>query len=71
MRKLPDTYPLYDTVYGSEIPSEQFFVHIFDLIPSKRVTQQDYDETIIDFFKEDGFVEECFIFSMMTVSNEK
>jgi len=63
MRKLPDTYPLYDTVYGSEIPSEQFFVHIFDLIPSKRVTQQDYDETIIDFFKEDGFVEECFIFS--------
>ena len=34
-RKLPTNYPLYDSVYGSEYPTEQYFVVLFDSLPSK------------------------------------
>ena len=57
-RTLPDNYPLYDTVYGSEVPTEQYYVVLFDLLPSKYVNTSNYDPTIIDFFTSVGFVEE-------------
>jgi len=62
-RILPDSYPLYDTVYGSEVPTEQYYVVLFDLLPSKYVNTSNYDPTIIDFFTSVGFVEETNIFS--------
>ena len=62
-RTLPDNYPLYDTVYGSEVPTEQYYVVLFDLLPSKYVNTSNYDPTIIDFFTSVGFVEETNIFS--------
>jgi len=54
---------LYDTVYGSELPTEQYYVVLFDLLPSKYVNTSNYDPTIIDFFTSVGFVEETNIFS--------
>jgi SpoVK/Ycf46/Vps4 family AAA+-type ATPase len=57
MRKLPNSYPIYDTVYGSEIPTEQYYVTQFDVLPSKYVTTTNYDPTIVDYYKENGFVE--------------
>ncbi len=63
MRKLPTNYPIYDTVYGSEIPTEQYYVTKFDALPSKYVTTTNYDPSIIDYYKENGFVEVVSILS--------
>jgi hypothetical protein len=45
-RKLPESYPMYDTVYGSEVPTEQYYVVLFDRLPSKYVNTSNYDPTI-------------------------
>ena len=34
-KNLPSGYPLYETVYGSEIPTEQYYLIKFDKLPSK------------------------------------
>ena len=34
-KNIPQVYPIYDTVYGTEIPCEQYFVIKFDTLPSK------------------------------------
>ena len=47
--KLPKDYPLYDTVYGSEIPTEQYYVIRFDKLPSKFIDNLSYDPTIVDY----------------------
>lgn len=61
---LPNSYPLYDTVYGSEVPTEQYYVIIFDKLPSKFVNNLNYDPTIVDYFiKNEGFIEESNIYS--------
>jgi hypothetical protein len=61
---LPKDYPLYDTVYGTEIPTEQYFLICYDKLPSKYVINLFYDPKIIDFFIDKlGFVEEIKIFS--------
>ena len=52
---IPNGYPIYDTVYGTEIPSEQYFVIKFDTLPSKFVNNISYDSSIIDYLKENGF----------------
>lgn len=57
-RKYPENYILYDTSYGNEIPSEQVFLSRFDSLPSKHVENQHYDSSIIDYFIEEGFVED-------------
>ena len=62
-RILPENYPLYDTVYGSEVPTEQYYVILFDILPSKYVNTSNYDPTITEFFTSIGFVEETNIFS--------
>ena len=63
MKNIPEYYPIYDTVYGTEIPTEQYYVIKFDTLPSKYVNVIFYDISVIDFFKEMGFVEVVNIFS--------
>ena len=61
---LPSEYPLYDTVYGSEIPTEQYFVILFKKLPSKFVNNVFYDPKITEHFLEVlGFKQEVDIFS--------
>jgi hypothetical protein len=62
-RKLPENYPMYDTVYGTEVPTEQYYVVLFDKLPSKYVIASNYDSKIKEFFTSLGFVEETNIFS--------
>ena len=63
MRKIPLEFPLYDNVYNNDIPFEQYFVVLFDSLPSKYSTRTLYSKDIIDHFLESGFVEECRIIS--------
>lgn len=35
MKNIPLEYPLFDPVYGSEMPTEQFYVIKFDMLPSR------------------------------------
>ena len=64
MNKLiPDGYPLFDTVYGTEIPLEQFFVIKFDFIPSKYHNNLNYDSKLKAYFESVGFVQVQEIFS--------
>ncbi len=64
MSKLPNGYPIFDTVYGTEIPTEQYYVILFDTLPSKYVTALFYDPSIVQYFlDEESFVEEVNILS--------
>jgi energy-coupling factor transporter ATP-binding protein EcfA2 len=56
-RTISDTYPLYDAAYGGDIPVEQYYVIIFDTLPSKHADVLYYDPKIFDYFKSNGFVE--------------
>jgi energy-coupling factor transporter ATP-binding protein EcfA2 len=63
-RDLKMSYPLYDSVYDTEHPSALLFLHFFGEIPSKLTnTRKSYDPTILEFFKENGFIEESKVFS--------
>ena len=62
-RILPENYPLYDTVYGSEIPSEQYYVILFDRLASKYTNSTNYDPKIGEYFTSIGFVEETNVFA--------
>ena len=57
-RTFPEGYHLFDSVYGSEIPTEQLFVIYFDKIPSKHNNGVFYDPSIVDYIKGLGFIEE-------------
>lgn len=59
MRKIPLEFPLYDNGYGSEFPDEQYYVILFDSLPSKYSNRDYYDKSIIKVFEKQGFVEEC------------
>ena len=62
--KLPKDYPLYDTVYGTEIPTEQYFVICYDKLPSKYVNSLSYDPKISDYLVDKlGFTQDVNIFS--------
>jgi len=54
-KNIPQDYPIYDTIYGTEIPCEQYYVIKFDTLPSKFINNVSYDPTIIDYLKENGF----------------
>ncbi len=57
---LPQNYAIYDTVYGSETPTEQYYTIKFDKIPSKFLDGGTfYDPIIVDELKKLGFVEEA------------
>ena len=59
MRKIPLNFPLYENVYGTEFPDEQYFVILFDIIPSKYSTKHFYSKEIMSIFESLGFIEEC------------
>jgi hypothetical protein len=58
MNRFPTTYPIYDSVYGSDMPTEQLFVLFFDSLPSKDTDSKYYDPEIEVYLKNMGFVEE-------------
>jgi energy-coupling factor transporter ATP-binding protein EcfA2 len=78
-RLIPNTYSLYDPVYN-EMPTDQFYVILFDYLPSNHRFQSTYDPKIKDYFLENGFsiVQEFHRFhrryestSQFLLSNEK
>lgn len=58
MNRFPTSYPIYDSVYGSDMPTEQLFVLFFDSLPSKDTDSKYYDPEIEVYLKNMGFVEE-------------
>ncbi len=58
MRKIPLNFPLYESMYNTEFPCEQYYVILFDALPSKSVTRKIYSNEIIGYFKNIGFIEE-------------
>ena len=54
-------YPLFDSSYRGEFPIEQYFIILFDAIPSKKDDSLFFDETIKQFFYSDGFLMEGII----------
>jgi hypothetical protein len=51
MNKLQINYPLYDVPYASELPSEQYYIALFDRMPSKHKNSLNfYDNSIINYF---------------------
>lgn len=59
MSNLSKNYPLYDGVYGTEIPSEQYYVIRFDTLPSKFLNNLSYDDSISSYLLSQGFIQEC------------
>jgi hypothetical protein len=59
MRKIPLEFSLYDNVYGGSLPDDQYYVILFDAIPSKYSTRNIYSTSLIDEMKKIGFIEEC------------
>lgn len=58
MSRFPTTYPIYDSVYGSDMPIEQLFVLFFDSLPSKETDSKYYDPEIENYLGTNGFFEE-------------
>ena len=56
-RLIPKDLSLYDTVYGNDFPDSQYYVILFDNIPSKKTNANSYDLSIIDQLKSDGYIE--------------
>lgn len=54
-RKIPLTFPLFDSVYGNSLPEEQYFVVLFDRLPSKYSNHDVFSKGLIDYFIEWGF----------------
>jgi len=59
MNNLPKNYFIYETSYGSDIPVEQIYVHVFDTLPSKHSSIKKYSSKIYDYFISNGFEQEC------------
>jgi len=56
MKKLPENYQLYDVVYNQEFPVDQYYIILFDTIPSKyEKTTHYYSLNILDYFLKNGF----------------
>jgi hypothetical protein len=58
-KKYSVNYPIYDTVYGNELPIEQYYVISFDKLPSKYVdTKVVYSPLVIQQIIKMGFTQE-------------
>jgi hypothetical protein len=62
MRNIPLNFPLYENTYGGQFPDEQYFIILFDAIPSKYMIKKYYSPSILEVIKSMGFVEEARIF---------
>ena len=54
-RNTPDNYFIYETSYGTDVPSSQLYVHIFDEVPSTYKTNKTYTKDIIDYLISEKF----------------
>lgn len=52
----PANYPLYDPSYGNDYPTEQLYINYFNILPSKFLNSLTYNEDIVLFFQEIGFI---------------
>ncbi len=59
VRLLPIDIKLYDSVYGNDFPDNQYYVILFDCIPSKFSNKSFYDKSIKQYFLNNGFIEDC------------
>ena len=56
-KNLPNNYPLYDSVYGNEIPTEQFYLVKFDKLPSKFTDVSiSYELDVVNELLKNGFL---------------
>lgn len=55
MRKLPENYQLFDAVYSQEFPVDQYYVILFDVLPSKFETLKSFNVDLIDYLTKNGF----------------
>lgn len=53
----PVTYPLFESAYGSELPSNQLYLILFKNLPSKYFSRTCYDLQIVDKLKDSGYRE--------------
>ena len=58
MRNIPLNFPLYENIYGGQFPDEQYFVILFDAIPSKHSIKKYYNQSVVNVLKSIGFIEE-------------
>ena len=57
-KNLPKDYPLYDAVYGGDIPTEQYYVVKFDKLPSKYLDSSiNYEQSVTEELLKCGFKE--------------
>ena len=59
MRKTPDQYFIYETSYGTDVPTNQLYLHTFDEIPSVYKTEKVYTSDVMDYFISDGYRPIC------------
>ena len=59
MRKFPVELKMYDTTYGTDIPSEQLFLLYFDSVVSKETGKEYYNPFVFTHLTENGFEIEC------------
>lgn len=58
MKNIPVDYSLFDQVYGSELPTEQFYIIKFDKLPSRFSNLSvNYDSDITEEILKNGFSE--------------
>jgi len=55
MRKTPKHYLIYETSYGTDIPTKQLYLHIFDEVPSFYKSDKVYESNIVDYFILNGY----------------
>lgn len=54
----PNNYPIYEISYASDLPSDQYYVHIFNKLPSKHYESlKKYNKDVVRYFIENGYVE--------------
>ena len=46
----------YDSVYTGELPTNQYFLFLFNKIVSKHYSKMFYDKSILDYFLKEGFI---------------
>lgn len=80
-RRFPTDLSLYDSVYGNDFPDNQYYLILFDAIPSKFSNKNLYDSSIKEYLLNNGFIEDCKIetsrrnddnvFESLLINNDK
>ena len=53
---VPKNYSLYEVSYGTDLPTNQLYLIIFNELPSRHSNKIIYDIGVIDYFKNNGYV---------------